>query len=196
MKKEFLSAILFTLVTTVGFGLLYPLGITAMAQFALRDQANGSLLRQGDVVIGSRLIAQPFQGPGYFHPRPSVAGPNGYDPSSSNASNLGPTNRTLVERVEAGVAAAGADHPGREVPIDLVTTSGSGLDPHITPAAALFQASRVASARKMSFPEVEALVREHTEPRQLGVLGEARVNVLELNLALDALRSANDPRKP
>jgi K+-transporting ATPase ATPase C chain len=189
LRKELLTATLFTLVTTVGFGLLYPLGITLLAQLAFPDKANGQLLRRGDVVIGSRLLAQPFQGPGYFHPRPSAAGPNGYDPSNSSPTNYGPTNHVLVERV-AGSVATSADHPGRPVPIDLVTASGSGLDPHITPAGALFQAERVARARGIRLPEVEALISAHTEERQFGVLGEPRVNVLELNLALDAFPRA------
>jgi K+-transporting ATPase ATPase C chain len=195
LKKELLTATLFTLVTTVGFGLLYPLGITALAQLAFPDKANGQLLFREGVVIGSRLLAQPFSGPGYFHPRPSSAGPNGYDPKNSSPSNLGPTNRALVERV-AGSVGASADHPGRPVPIDLVTTSGSGLDPHITPAGAFFQAERVARARGLRLREVEDLVRAHTEERQLGVLGEPRVNVLELNLALDAQDPKAVPRKP
>ena len=183
MKKELRTAVLFTLVTTAGFGLVYPLLVTALAQAFFHDRANGSLVVRQGQVVGSRLLAVPFSGPGYFHPRPSAAGPNGYDPMASGPSNWGPTSQQLVDGVKARVEAE--QQGGRPVPIDLVTASGSGLDPHITPLGALYQAERVAAVRGMSLPEVRALIAQHTEGPQWGILGEPRVNVLELNLALD-----------
>lgn len=185
MKRNFITAILYTAVMTVLLGIIYPLLITAFAQVYSRDKANGQLITRNGVVIGSRIIAQPFSGPGYFHPRPSAAGTNGYDATNSGATNYGPTNQKLVDRVKADVAALQAENPGKPVPIDLVTTSGSGLDPHITPAGTEFQVPRVAKARGISESDLLKLVQEHTEGRQFGFLGEPRVNVLELNLALD-----------
>lgn len=173
-----------TIVTTVLLGIIYPLLVTGLAQLAFHDQANGELLHRSDgALIGSRLIGQPFSGAAYFHSRPSAAG---YDAGASGGSNLGPTNAQLVARVNAGVSKLQGENPGVVVPIDLVTTSGSGLDPHITPAAATFQIRRVAETRKVPDSEVSDLVRNSTENRQWGFLGEPRVNVLELNIALDA----------
>jgi K+-transporting ATPase ATPase C chain len=185
MKKNLITAVLYTIATTVLLGIFYPLLVTGLAQVFFKDKANGQLIRKGSEVAGSRIIAQPFTGPQYFHPRPSAAGANGYAADNSSGSNLGPTNQKLVERVKSDAAALKAENPGREVPIDLVTTSGSGLDPHITPAAAEFQTPRVARARGIEEKTLAGLVAEHTEPRQFGLLGEPRVNVLELNLALD-----------
>ena len=184
MKKNFVTAILMTVVTTVLLGLIYPLLVTGLAQVGFRDKANGQLITKGGITMGSRIIGQPFSGPGYFHPRPSAAGA-GYDAANSSGSNLGPTNQKLIERVKADVATLQAENPNQPVPIDLVTTSGSGLDPHISPAGAEFQIRRVARARDVSEESLRALVREHTETRQFGFLGEPRVNVLELNLALN-----------
>jgi K+-transporting ATPase ATPase C chain len=185
MKKNFTTAILFTLVTTVLLGLVYPAMVTALAQALFRNQANGQIILKNGEVAGSRIIAQPFTGPQYFHPRPSAAGANGYDATNSSGSNLGPTSRKLVDRVKGDVAALQAERPGQPVPIEMVTTSGSGLDPDISPEAARFQVARVAKARGMSESELAQLVTAHVVPRQYGFLGEARVNVLELNLDLE-----------
>jgi potassium-transporting ATPase KdpC subunit len=185
MRQNFLTAIWFTLVTTVMFGLVYPLGITGLAQLLFHNQANGQLIEKNGKVVGSRIIGQSFTGPGYFHSRPSNAG-TGYDPTSSSASNLAPTNKQLIERVKADVDNAKAENPSTFVPVDLVTASGSGLDPDISPAAAEFQIARVARERGMNPADVRILVQQHTQGRQLGFLGEPRVNVLELNLDLDA----------
>ena len=176
-----------TIATTVLLGILYPLLVTGLAQLIFPKQANGELIHGKDgVVIGSRLIGQPFSGPGYFHSRPSSAGAAGYDASASGGSNLGPTNAQLITRVNGDVAKLQAENPGVPIPVDLVTTSASGLDPDITPAAAEFQIRRVAAERKISEAEVASLVAEHSENRQWGFLGEPRVHVLELNIALDA----------
>lgn len=194
MKRNLITAILMTIVTTILFGLVYPLIVTALAQI-WREKANGQLVTRNGVVIGSRIIGQPFTGAGYFHPRPSAAG-NGYDPLNSGGSNYGPTNQKLMNRVQADVALLQAENPGKPVPVDLVTTSGSGLDPDITPAGAQFQVLRVAKARGISESELLKLVQEHTSQRQLGFLGEPRVNVLKLNLALDETFPVKNPAKP
>ena len=187
MKKNLITAILMTIATTVLLGILYPLLVTGLAQLIFPKQANGELIHGKDeVVIGSRLIGQPFSGPGYFHSRPSAAGAAGYDASASGGSNLGPTNAQLITRVNGDVAKLQAENPGVPIPVDLVTTSASGLDPDISPAAAEFQIRRVAAERKISEAEVARLVQENSENRQWGFLGEPRVHVLELNIALDA----------
>jgi K+-transporting ATPase ATPase C chain len=188
MKKNFFTAIWMTIATTVVFGLAYPLAVTAFARLVFPHQANGELIQSHGKTIGSALIGQPFSSPGYFRPRPSAAGPAGYDADASGggASYLGPTNQALITRVTADVQKAHAENTNAKVPVDLVTTSASGLDPHITPAAAAFQIPRVAHERGISEVEVQNFVTKHTEGRQLGFLGEPRVNVLELNLDLDA----------
>lgn len=184
--KNLTTAVLMTIVTTVLFGLVYPLVVTGLAQVIFPGNANGQLIRRSDgTVIGSRLLGQPFVSPGYFRSRPSAAGANGYDATASGGSNLGPTNPKLIERVKADVEKLQQENPGKPVPVDLVTTSGSGLDPHISPAAAEFQVPRVARERGMNEDELRRIVGEHTEGRQFGFLGEPRVNVLALNLALD-----------
>ncbi len=185
MKRNLLTAVLMTMATTILLGLIYPLVVTGLAQVLFPRQANGELIRRDGVIIGSRLIGQEFSSPAYFQSRPSAAG-NSYDAANSGGSNLGPTNEKLIARVKADTAALEAENPGHPVPVDLVTTSASGLDPDITPAAAEFQVPRVAKARGMSEAEVRQLVARYTRGRQLGFLGEPRVNVLELNLDLDA----------
>lgn len=185
MKKNFLISIWFTVLTTVFFGLIYPLAVTGISQVLFPNRANGQLIEKDGRVVGSRIIGQVFTGPGYFHSRPSAAG-TGYDATSSGGSNLGPTNKTLVTRVANDLQRMHAENPSVPVPIDLVTASGSGLDPDITPAAAEFQIPRVSRERHISEAELRALVARHTEGRQLDFLGEPRVNVLELNLELDA----------
>jgi K+-transporting ATPase ATPase C chain len=184
MKKNLLISISMTIATTILFGVIYPLIVTGLAQLIFPHKANGQLLEKDGAVVGSSIIGQGFSSPGYFHSRPSAAG-NGWDAANSGGSNLGPTNQKLLDRVKGDVATAQADNPGTPVPIDLVTTSASGFDPHITPASADFQLARVAKARGATADQLRALVAKHTEGRQLGFLGEPRVNVLELNLDLD-----------
>jgi K+-transporting ATPase ATPase C chain len=185
MKKNLITAVLMTIATTVLLGILYPLLVTGLAQVLFPKQANGQLIQRDGVLAGSRLIGQPFSGPGYFHSRPSATGAAGYDATASGGSNLGPTNAQLIARVNGDVAKLQAENPGILVPVDLVTTSGSGLDPDISPAAAEFQIRRVAAERKIVEAEIARLVQENSTNRQWGFLGEPRVNVLELNLALD-----------
>jgi potassium-transporting ATPase KdpC subunit len=184
MRRNLIIAIFYTLVTTVIFGLVYPFVVTGIAQVLFKDKANGQLLQRNGQLVGSRIIGQPFTAAGYFHSRPSAAG-NGYDAANSSGSNYAPTNKKLIDRVTGDVSALELDHPNTDVPIDLVTASGSGLDPDITPAAAEFQVTRIARERHLSEDAVRRLVVQHTLGRQLGFLGEPRVNVLELNLALD-----------
>jgi K+-transporting ATPase ATPase C chain len=192
MRRHITTAVLYTVATTVLFGLVYPLVVTAAAQLLFHDKANGQLLHKDGVVIGSRIIGQSFIGPAYFHSRPSAAG-NGYDAANSSGSNYAPTNKKLIDRVTTDATALQSDNPTADIPIDLVTASASGLDPHITPAAAIFQAARIARERNLSETTVHGLIAHHTEGRQLGFLGEPRVNVLELNLDLD--RTAPVPTK-
>jgi potassium-transporting ATPase KdpC subunit len=187
MKENLRIAILFTLVTTIVFGVLYPLGVTGLAQLLFPAQSNGSLIVKDGRAVGSQLLGQMFSSPAYFHPRPSGAG-TGYDASQSGSPNLAPTNHVLIERVKGDVDKLRAENPGAAIPVDLVTTSGSGLDPEISPAAAEFQIPRIARERHMSEAEVRALVAKHSLGRQFGFLGEPRVRVLELNLDLDATR--------
>jgi potassium-transporting ATPase KdpC subunit len=185
MKKNLVTAVLMTIVTTVLLGIIYPLVVTGLAKVLFPHQANGQLIERNGKVVGSRIVGQAFTGPGYFHSRPSAAG-NGYDGANSGGSNLGPTNQKLIDRVKQDVASLQAENPGTPVPINLITTSASGLDPDISPAAADFQIARVARERGVSQDELRRLLAKHTEGRQLGFLGEPRVNVLELNLDLDA----------
>jgi K+-transporting ATPase ATPase C chain len=178
------TSIRFTLVTTVLLGLAYPLLVTGIAGVIFPHQASGSLILKDGKVIGSELLAQSFTSDKYFHPRPSAAG-NGYDATSSGGSNLAQSNKTLVTRLQGDIDKLAKENPGKPVPIDMITTSGSGLDPDITPDAAFFQAPRVAKARGISEDLIRKLIDQHTAGRQLGLLGEPRVNVLELNLDLD-----------
>ena len=182
--KQIYPAFAITVVLTVLLGIIYPLAVTGFAQLIFPRQAAGSLIEKNGKVIGSSLIGQPFTGPGYFHSRPSAAG-SGYDATASGGTNFGPTSQKLMENVKTAAESLREENPGSLVPIDMVTASASGLDPHITPAAAEFQVPRIARERGMSMDQVRRLVREHSEGRQFGLLGEPRVNVLELNLALD-----------
>ncbi|HLJ89800.1 MAG TPA: potassium-transporting ATPase subunit KdpC [Candidatus Angelobacter sp.] len=184
MKKNLITAILMTAVTTMLLGLIYPLAVTGLSRI-WAEKADGQIITKHGVIVGSRIIAQPFTGPQYFHPRPSAAGTNGYAADNSGGSNYGPTNQKLVDRVKGDVATLQAENPGKPVPVELVTTSGSGLDPDLSPAGVDFQIPRVAKTRGIGSDELSKLVSEHTQGRQFGVLGEPRVNVLELNLALD-----------
>jgi potassium-transporting ATPase KdpC subunit len=186
MLGQLKPAILMTVVLTVLTGLAYPLAMAGLCQLFFHRQANGSLVSRKGIVVGSALIAQNFTKPEYFHPRPSAAGQNGFDPTSSGGSTLGPTNPALAERLKKDAAAYRTENSTTEaIPADAITTSGSGLDPDISPANALIQANRVAQARGASTDQVRALVRDNTEGRQLGFLGERRVNVFKLNVALD-----------
>ncbi|HEY6337343.1 MAG TPA: potassium-transporting ATPase subunit KdpC [Candidatus Sulfotelmatobacter sp.] len=184
MKKNLITAILMTLATTVLLGIIYPLVVTGLAQVVFPQKANGQLIEANGKLVGSKLIGQSFSGPAYFHSRPSAAG-YGYQADNSNGSQLGPTNHQLTERVKADAVTLQAENPTAPVPIDLVTTSASGLDPDISPAAAAFQIPRVAKARGIREDNLHSLVAQHTQGRQFGFLGEARVNVLLLNLELD-----------
>jgi len=186
MKKNLIIAVLMTVVTTVLFGLLFPLLITGLSQILFPKQANGELITKNGRIVGSRLIGQLFSSPGYFHSRPSNAG-TGYDAGNSGGSNLGPSNQSLITRVQGDADRLQGENPGVPIPIDLLTTSGSGLDPHISPEAAEFQVPRIAKERGLSEDVVRKAVLENTQSRQFGFLGEPRVNVLELNLALDEI---------
>lgn len=186
MKKNLITAVLMTIATTILLGILYPLVITVLAQVLFKDKANGQLVYRNGEAIGSRIIAQPFSSPKYFHPRPSAAG-NGYDAANSGGTNFASTNQKLIDRVRADADTLHQENSNQPIPVDLLTTSASGLDPEISPAAADFQVPRVAHERGLSESVVRALVRKHTTQRDLGLLGEPRVNVLELNLALDDL---------
>jgi|SRR5882672_1588964 len=183
MKKNLVTAVLMTIATTILLGIIYPLVVTGLAQVLFPAKANGQLIEANGKIVGSRILGQAFTGAGYFHSRPSAVN---YDPTNSNGSQYGPTNQKLIDRVKGDVATLHAENPSVPVPVDMVTTSASGLDPEITPAAAAFQIHRVASERKAPEAEIASLVREHTLGRTWGLLGEPRVNVLELNLALDA----------
>jgi K+-transporting ATPase ATPase C chain len=182
MKKNLITSVLMTIATTILLGIIYPLVVTGLAQVLFPKKANGQLVEVKGKVIGSRIIGQAFTGPAYFHPRPSAVS---YDAANSNGSQWGPTNQKLIDRVKGDVANVEAENPGTPVPIDLVTASGSGLDPHITPANAEFQLPRVAKKRGTTLEQMRSLVTKHTEQRQFGFLGEPRVNVLEMNLELD-----------
>jgi potassium-transporting ATPase KdpC subunit len=194
MKKNLLIAVLMTIATTILLGLIYPLVVTLLAQLLFHDKANGQLISKNGDVIGSRLIGQRFVSDKYFHSRPSAAG-NGYDAANSSGSNLSPTNQKLIDRIKSDTATAQADNSNTPVPIDLVTASASGLDPDITPAAALFQVPRIARVRGLSEDQVRALVQTHLLQRQFAILGEPRVNVLQLNLALDEQTSRHQPTR-
>ncbi len=189
MKKNLITAFLMTIATTLLLGIVYPLVITGLAQLLFKDKANGQIVQRNGEAVGSWIIAQPFTSAKYFHPRPSAAG-NGYDAANSGGTNLAPTNQKLIERVRADAAALHQENPNELVPVDLITTSASGLDPEVSPAAAEFQVPRVARQRGLSEGALRDLVQKHTKQRDLGLLGEPRVNVLELNLALDDMAKA------
>ena len=192
MKKNLMTAVFMTIATTILLGLIYPLVVTGLAQVMFHDKANGQLIQRNGTVVGSSIIGQGFTSPKYFHPRPSAAG-NGYDAANSAGSNLGPTNQKLIDRLKADTATLQAENPSTPVPVDLVTTSASGFDPDITPAAAEFQVPRIAKERGLSEADVRQLVARHTQGRTFGLLGEPRVNVLELNLDLDAVHRVKIP---
>lgn len=184
VSRNLITAALMTIVTTVLLGLVYPLVVTGLAQVLFHDRANGQLRTRNGRAVGSAIIGQAFTAPRYFHGRTSAAG-SGYDATRSGGTNLGPTNKTLIDAVSAAVAAARRDNSAAPIPVDMVTSSASGLDPHITPDNAMFQVPRIAKARGIGEAELRQFVEAHIEGRQLGVLGEPRVNVLMLNLALD-----------
>ena len=186
MKKNLITAFLMTIATTVLLGVIYPLVVTGISQLLFKDKANGQLITRNGEAIGSRIIAQPFTSAKYFHPRPSAAG-NGYDAANSGGTNFASTNQKLIDRVRADAASLHQENPTQAIPVDLLTTSASGIDPDISPAAAEFQVPRIARERGVPEAQVRTLVLQHTQQRDLGLLGEPRVNVLELNLALDAM---------
>jgi potassium-transporting ATPase KdpC subunit len=196
LRTNLVVSVLMTVATTVLLGVVYPLVVTGLAQALFPDRANGQLMYAGGRLVGSRLIGQPFSSPGYFRSRPSAAGPAGYDAAASGGTNLGPTNATLVNAVRARAEAARLENPAVPVPVDLVTSSASGLDPDISPAAAAFQVPRVAHARGVTEAAIRQLVTAFTTPRDLGFLGEPRVNVLQLNLALDERYPAGGSSSP
>ena len=186
MRSTLITAIRYTLVTTILLGVVYPLVVTGIAQITMRNKADGQLISRNGVVIGSAIIGQSFSSDKYFHGRPSAAG-NGYDAANSGGSNLAQSNSALVDRINGAVAGYQKQNPGKPVPIDLVTTSASGIDPDVSPAAALYQVPAVAAARRLPEDTVRRLVEDHIQGRQFGVLGEPRVNILKLNLDLDGL---------
>lgn len=186
MKKNLITAVLMTIATTILLGIIYPLVITGLSQVLFHDKANGQIITRNGQVVGSRLIAQPFTSAKYFHPRPSAAGA-GYDAANSGGTNWGSTNHLLIDRVKNDAKTLHDENPNQSIPVDLITTSASGLDPEISPAAAEFQIPRVARERGLQESAVRDLVQRHTTQRDLGIFGEPRVNVLELNLALDDL---------
>jgi potassium-transporting ATPase KdpC subunit len=190
--KDLITSVLMTVVLTILLGVFYPLAVWGLSQMFFPHQANGSLIVIDGKLIGSGLIGQTFSSPGYFHSRPSAAG-NGYDAAGSSGSNLGPTSKKLIDRVKTDATLLQAENPGAKIPADLVTTSGSGLDPHISPEAAEFQIARVARERDMSEAELRQTVARFTEGRQLGFLGEPRVNALMLNIELDKIRPRKTP---
>ncbi|HEY2470492.1 MAG TPA: potassium-transporting ATPase subunit KdpC [Terracidiphilus sp.] len=189
MRSTLIIAVRYTIITAVLLGIVYPLAITGIAQLTMRDKADGQLITRNGVVIGSAIIGQGFATDRYFHSRPSAAGSNGYDAANSGGSNLAQSNTALLDRMNAAVAAYQKQNPGKLVPVELVSTSASGIDPDISPAAALYQVHTVAKARHLTDDVVRNLVESHIEGRQLGFLGEPRVNVLQLNLALDDVAS-------
>ena len=184
MKKHLITAFLMTIATTILLGVIYPLVITAIAQVLFKDKANGQIRYRNGEAIGSRIIGQPFTAAKYFHSRPSAAG-NGYDAANSGGTNYAPTNQKLIDRIRTDASTLHQENPAQPIPVDILTTSASGLDPEISPAAAEFQIARIARERAMPESAIRELVEKHTRQRDFGLLGEPRVNVLELNLALD-----------
>ncbi|MEP6848274.1 MAG: potassium-transporting ATPase subunit KdpC [Acidobacteriota bacterium] len=192
--KDLITSVLMIFVLTISLGILYPLAVWGVSQTIFPHQANGSLIVKDNNVVGSELIGQSFTSPGYFHARPSAAG-NGYDAGASSGSNLGPTSKKLIDRIKTDSETLQAENPAAKVPADLVTTSGSGLDPHISPAAAYFQIPRIVRERGIQESELHMVIQKFAEGRQLGFLGEPRVNVLMLNLELDKIRPIKTPQK-